>query len=602
MIEKVKARLSGWKTRHLSLAGRITLAKSVIQAIPIYPMMSMPIPRTCLNEIEKLQRAFIWGDTTDKKKAHMVGWDIMTKPKKYGGLGFRTLHDVNTACLMKLGWSLMINEQSLWGDVMKGKYGRDGWTQGNVIAKPTDSPLWKAIVKSWPHLEHHRCWSIGNGTKINFWNDKWIDENIRIRDYVSNIPDAARGWKVHDIATVHGSWNFDMFNNTVPNTIIKKMQAIVPPHVNQGEDIQLWPGTSMGNFTVASAYQLIANDLVDNVDKKWSQIWKLDVIERVRVFIWQLTHDRILTNARLARWNNGNPNCHSCIQFEETTLHVMRDCPIAVNIWRHLLPYKDIGYFFVVGFNDWISLNLDNKFGTAKDSSWSATWATTCHLLWQWRNKSIHDTEFISPRRPWSLVLDYVEEYKENKKTEAQSCNARCKQQVNISWQAPPMGWYALNTDGAAKISDNKAGCGGIIRTNTGDWVEGFTKALGDTTAYMAELWGVFEGLILAKRRGVTKLDLRIDSEVIVKSLQVRKNGSIMGCTLMKKIYKVLAEFQEVRITHVFREANRCADMLANMGCFNTDNIIYFEYPPTEVIQIVDDDFRGVSFPRLVSL
>jgi hypothetical protein len=56
----------------------------------------------------------------------MVGWDIMTKPKKCGGMGFRTLHDVNVACLMKLGWSLMINEQSLWGDVMKGKYGREG--------------------------------------------------------------------------------------------------------------------------------------------------------------------------------------------------------------------------------------------------------------------------------------------------------------------------------------------------------------------------------------------------------------------------------------------------------------------------------------------
>jgi hypothetical protein len=59
MVDKVKARLTGWKTKHLSLAGRITLAKSVIQAIPIYPMMTMPIPRTCLNEIEKIQRAFI---------------------------------------------------------------------------------------------------------------------------------------------------------------------------------------------------------------------------------------------------------------------------------------------------------------------------------------------------------------------------------------------------------------------------------------------------------------------------------------------------------------------------------------------------------------
>jgi hypothetical protein len=83
-----------------------------------------------------------------------------------------------------------------------------------------------------------------------------------------------------------------------------------------------------------------------------------------------------------------------------------------------------------------------------------------------------------------------------------------------------------------------------------------------------------------------------------MKNLQVRKNGSIMGCTLMKKIYKTLEDFQEVRIIHVFREANRCADMLANMGCSNTTgSIVYFEHPPAEVIQIVDDDYRGVSFP-----
>jgi hypothetical protein len=59
LVENVKARLAGWKAKQLSLAGRITLAKSVIQAIPIYPMMSTPIPKSCLKEIEKVQRAFI---------------------------------------------------------------------------------------------------------------------------------------------------------------------------------------------------------------------------------------------------------------------------------------------------------------------------------------------------------------------------------------------------------------------------------------------------------------------------------------------------------------------------------------------------------------
>ncbi|GAU39306.1 hypothetical protein TSUD_119110 [Trifolium subterraneum] len=82
--------------------------------------------------------------------------------------------------------------------------------------------------------------------------------------------------------------------------------------------------------------------------------------------------------------------------------------------------------------------------------------------------------------------------------------------------------------------------CHIIMRTDTG-----FAKALGDTTAYMAELWGIFEGLLLAKRRGVASLDLPVDSQVIVMNLQQRKKGSIMGCTLMKKICRLLADFPE---------------------------------------------------------
>ena len=38
ILDKVNQRLSGWNAIHLSLAGRITLTQSVIQAIPIYAM------------------------------------------------------------------------------------------------------------------------------------------------------------------------------------------------------------------------------------------------------------------------------------------------------------------------------------------------------------------------------------------------------------------------------------------------------------------------------------------------------------------------------------------------------------------------------------
>jgi hypothetical protein len=71
-LDQVSTKLSMWKATHLSFAGRVTLAKSVIEAVPIYPMMFTPIPKACLEQIQKMQRNFIWGDTEKKRRFHAV--------------------------------------------------------------------------------------------------------------------------------------------------------------------------------------------------------------------------------------------------------------------------------------------------------------------------------------------------------------------------------------------------------------------------------------------------------------------------------------------------------------------------------------------------
>jgi hypothetical protein len=85
----------------------------------------------------------------------------------------------------------------------------------------------------------------------------------------------------------------------------------------------------------------------------------------------------------------------------------------------------------------------------------------------------------------------------------------------------------------------------------------------------------------------VTRLELRTDSQVLAQSLKERKNVSILGCALMKKIINLLDGPLEIQITHVYWEADRCADMLANMGSEGISEIDYFENPPTRVLQIV---------------
>jgi len=117
-----------------------------------------------------MQPRFIWGDTDEKRRYHVVGWDTLTKTKISGGLGFRRLNVVNKACILKLKRKLQTGSQDLWCSILWGKYRREAY-QNSVIARSTDSHMWKAIVKLWPMLEEYSFWSIGNGMSVNICSD-----------------------------------------------------------------------------------------------------------------------------------------------------------------------------------------------------------------------------------------------------------------------------------------------------------------------------------------------------------------------------------------------------------------------------------------------
>jgi ribonuclease HI len=78
--------------------------------------------------------------------------------------------------------------------------------------------------------------------------------------------------------------------------------------------------------------------------------------------------------------------------------------------------------------------------------------------------------------------------------------------------------WVKLNTDGASK-EEGQAGCGGIIRGSDKEWLGGFPKNLGRCSAFVAELWGVFEGLSYVRRLGFRQILLDVDSSYVAHVL-----------------------------------------------------------------------------------
>ncbi|WJX67493.1 hypothetical protein P8452_51955 [Trifolium repens] len=68
IIDKVRKRLSSWKAKNLTFAGRITLTQSVLAALPTYVMQTTLLPQGVCNKIEKLMRNFIWGSADENHR------------------------------------------------------------------------------------------------------------------------------------------------------------------------------------------------------------------------------------------------------------------------------------------------------------------------------------------------------------------------------------------------------------------------------------------------------------------------------------------------------------------------------------------------------
>lgn len=102
----------------------------------------------------------------------------------------------------------------------------------------------------------------------------------------------------------------------------------------QGEDDKFDWLPSSQRFSVKSAHFLQAGWTMLPRWRVWDRIWHLNVQERIRFFMWKLSHARLLLNE--ACWRRGlaqSPSCSRCDGGIEDCLHILRDCEDSVVVW-----------------------------------------------------------------------------------------------------------------------------------------------------------------------------------------------------------------------------------------------------------------------------
>lgn len=122
-----------------------------------------------------------------------------------------------------------------------------------------------------------------------------------------------------------------------------------------------------------------------------------------------------------------------------------------------------------------------------------------------------------------------------------------------------------LWTDGGARGNPGPAAFAYVLETEDGTVLDARGEAIGVATNNVAEYSALVAGLLRAVEAGIRELEVRSDSELMVKQMRGEyrvKNRDLQS--LFLDASRTAREIGRVTYTHVRREHNELADRLVN--------------------------------------
>lgn len=239
MADKLAAKLAGWKDRHVFLAGRTTLVKSVAMVVPPYVMHAFLLLVSMCDKLDRLSWHFLWGVAEEGKMyLFLRNWDKICAPKQVGGLGIRRARDMNIAYVTKLGWKVYIESDRPWVKLIRSKYLRGRMTMEIQRTAQASSWIWNGIKSCKNSLDKSCCYQVGQHSILSIHEDPWLldlprhklPSDIQLPEHLEFVSDLM----VHD----NSSWDKELIYSIFPENLCKLILGL--PIVTREQEQFIW--------------------------------------------------------------------------------------------------------------------------------------------------------------------------------------------------------------------------------------------------------------------------------------------------------------------------------------------------------------------------
>jgi hypothetical protein len=205
------------------------------------------------------------------------------------------------------------------------------------------SPFWKGIIKTRGFFKSGIQYICNNGKWLSFWEDKWLDgQPLRVEFPCLYARSNRKNAAVCSMFR-NGRWLIPQYveGSTEYYERQRLLALLSNVSLSTNQDDIVWKWNADGVFTVKSCYNFI-ND--GGIRCAFTRIiWKAKIPEKVKIFIWLATKNRILTTENLKKrgWV-GRDSCSLCNEAEETNFHILITCPFTQSLWQKILPKLNI--------------------------------------------------------------------------------------------------------------------------------------------------------------------------------------------------------------------------------------------------------------------
>ncbi|XP_057789594.1 uncharacterized protein LOC131006452 [Salvia miltiorrhiza] len=554
MIDRTRKKAKDWKRRFLSGAGKMVLIQSILQSIPTYIMSCFALPEQICQQLNSVAARFFWGQKNEERRIHWRSWKKLCTSKGNGGLGFRDISLFNQAMLAKQAWRLILNESSLLARSLKARYHpRNDLLLSSNAHYP--SFAWKSILVGRDLLVKGIAWKIGDGARVRIGIDSWLPDG-KGQFVTARVEDRHDLLCAKDLMDSDGSrWNNDILNDILKPGDRWKLQAQISIRPNES-DKPFWPRGKLNTYSVKSGYNLAVElNLRDEASSSrylgdlWKWIWKLEVIPKVKMFMWKCLSNCLPTAKALrSRAIEIDGLCRRCGSCDETLEHALRDCGWVSTLWAvspiRLQPMAQGMEFPIVEWFDKIRSCPHNE------------------------NKELShiDVLRIAERALWSKPL--------------------CAAAPNHS--TPTL---SNEGEGVCKIASDAAmkegsgvGIGAVLRQEDGLLMGcrfGFMR--GAFSVVEGEALALLEGLKLCRDKGVREVIAETDCQQLYWMLARQdRDLSYLGDTL-EKIHLLKGSFRRLAFSWTPREGNSTADSLASFALSSLCCLSSFDVLPAVV-------------------